>query len=108
MLKPVQQCTHCGAGLSIEDLRKPDCTYCGTVLPHHAQAAQHAQMIGQVMGQMMQHQPHINPYGDPFRAAHAQAAGVQKMVRTVAIVVGVVFALAVFGAVAIVLLVNAT
>jgi len=64
--KPVQQCTHCGAGLSLDDLRKPNCTYCGTVLPHHAQAAQHAQVVGQVMGQMMQQQGQLL---DQYRGA---------------------------------------
>lgn len=66
MYKPVQQCTHCGAGLSLDDLRKPNCTYCGTVLPHHAQAAQHAQVVGQVMGQMMQQQGQLL---DQYRGA---------------------------------------
>lgn len=66
MYKPVQQCTHCGAGLSLDDLRKPNCTYCGTVFPHHAQAAQHAQVVGQVMGQMMQQQGQLL---DQYRGA---------------------------------------
>jgi hypothetical protein len=54
------------AGLSLDDLRKPNCTYCGTVFPHHAQAAQHAQMASQVMGQMMQQQAVIQ---DQWRGA---------------------------------------
>jgi hypothetical protein len=55
----VQKCTHCGAGLSLDDLRQPDCKYCKTVFPHRAQAEQHAQMANQVMGQMMQQQAAI-------------------------------------------------
>lgn len=66
MYEAVQQCKHCGAGLSLEDLRKPNCTYCGTVFPHHAQAAQHAQVASQMMGQMMQQQAVIQ---DQWRGA---------------------------------------
>ena len=59
MYEPVQRCTHCGANLTLDDLRKPNCTYCGTVLPHRAQAEQHAQVVGQVMNQMMGQQAQI-------------------------------------------------
>lgn len=59
MYPPVQQCTNCGASLSLDDLRKPNCTYCGTVYPHHAQAEQHAQVVGQVMNQMMAQQAQV-------------------------------------------------
>ncbi len=59
MYEAVQKCTHCGAGLSLDDLRQPDCKYCKTVFPHRAQAEQHAQMANQVMGQMMQQQAQI-------------------------------------------------
>jgi predicted RNA-binding Zn-ribbon protein involved in translation (DUF1610 family) len=53
MYAPVQTCNHCGATLSLDDLRRADCPYCGTVYPHRAQAEQHAQVVGQMMGQMM-------------------------------------------------------
>jgi len=53
MYAPVQSCNHCGASLSLDDLRRADCPYCGTVFPHRAQGEQHAQMMGQVMGQLM-------------------------------------------------------
>lgn len=59
MYEAVQKCTHCGANLTLEDLRKPNCTYCGTVYPHHAQAAQHAAVAGQMMNQMMAQQAQI-------------------------------------------------
>lgn len=59
MYEPVQKCLHCGANLTLDDLRKPNCTYCGTVYPHHAQAAQHAAVAGQVMNQMMAQQAQI-------------------------------------------------
>lgn len=52
-MQPVQSCTHCGAQLSLDDLRKPNCPYCGTVYPHRAQAQQHAELVGQVVGQLM-------------------------------------------------------
>lgn len=59
MYQAVQKCTHCGANLTLDDLRKPNCTYCGTVYPHQAQAAQHAAVIGQVMNQMVGQQAQI-------------------------------------------------
>lgn len=66
MYEPVQKCTHCGAGLSLDDLRLPNCKYCKTVFPHRAQAEQHAQMANQMMGQMMQQQAAIQ---DQWRGA---------------------------------------
>ncbi|MBK8258465.1 MAG: hypothetical protein IPK82_38125 [Polyangiaceae bacterium] len=62
MYEAVQKCTHCGANLTLDDLRKPNCTYCGTVYPHHAQAAQHAAVAGQVMNQMMAQQAQIQAH----------------------------------------------
>lgn len=108
MYEAVQQCKHCGAGLSLEDLRRPNCNYCGTVFPHHAQAAQHAQMASQVMGQMMQQQAQVqdqwrgafgvgpmapppgapgSPYGDPMRMAQVQMAQAGAVSRTITMVV---------------------
>ncbi len=66
MYEPVQTCTRCGAGLTLDDLRAPNCKYCGTVFPHKAQAAQHAELAGQVMNQMMAQQAQIQ---DQWRAA---------------------------------------
>lgn len=68
MYQAVQKCTHCGANLTLDDLRKPNCTYCGTVYPHRAQAAQHAEVAGQVFNQMVAQQAQIqaswqNAYG---------------------------------------------
>jgi len=59
MYAPVQSCNHCGASLSLDDLRRADCPYCGTVYPHRAQAEQHAQAMGQMMGQVMQQALHM-------------------------------------------------
>lgn len=108
MYKPVQECTHCGAGLTLDDLRKPNCTYCGTVYPHHSMAAQHAQVMGQMMGQMMGQQAHIqnqwragfgvgpmppppgapgSPYGDPNLIAQAHFQQAQRMSRGIMMVV---------------------
>jgi hypothetical protein len=114
MYEAVQQCKHCGAKLTLDDLRKPNCTYCGTVYPHHAQAAQHAQVVGQVMGQMMHQQAQIqdqwrgafgappmggpvlpmvppgapgSPYADPMRMADAHMKHAAKTTRTMMVVV---------------------
>jgi hypothetical protein len=59
MYDSVQTCKHCGANLTLDDLRRTNCPYCQTVYPHHSQAAQHAQVAGQVMNQMMAQQAQI-------------------------------------------------
>lgn len=43
------RCTHCGSNLSAEDLHNASCTYCGTVLPHHAKAAEKAALVQQLL-----------------------------------------------------------
>ncbi len=67
MYEPVQKCTNCGAGLTLDDLRGSNCKYCGTVFPHKAQAAQHADMAMQVMNQVMAQQAQVQ---DQWRAAY--------------------------------------
>jgi hypothetical protein len=59
MSQGVQRCNNCGANLSLDDLRATNCKYCNTVFPHHAMAAQHAAMAGQVMNQMMAQQAQV-------------------------------------------------
>jgi hypothetical protein len=59
MYEPVQKCTSCGAGLALDDLRAANCRFCGTVLPHRAQAEQHAQLVGNVLNQMIGQQAEI-------------------------------------------------
>ncbi|HEY1694375.1 MAG TPA: hypothetical protein VGG39_19535 [Polyangiaceae bacterium] len=66
MYEAVQKCTNCGAGLTLDDLRGSNCKYCGTVFPHKAQAAQHADMAAQVMNKMMAQQAQIQ---DQWRGA---------------------------------------
>lgn len=112
MYEPVQKCTHCGANLSLDDLRLPNCRYCGTVFPHHAQAAQHAAMAGQVMALVVAQQAAIqdqwrggagvgpmpqgmpggpppgmvgpgSPYGDPSQMMAAQMAMAARMSRNI-------------------------
>jgi hypothetical protein len=39
------RCGHCGANLAPADLSQQACRYCGTVLPHHARAAQQAELV---------------------------------------------------------------
>lgn len=59
MYEAVQNCNHCGANLTLDDMRKPNCPYCGTVYPHHAQAAQHAELMSRMMGQLVANQAEI-------------------------------------------------
>ena len=40
-----------GRHLTLDDLRGTDCPYCHTALPHHAQAAQHAALVNQMLAQ---------------------------------------------------------
>jgi hypothetical protein len=130
MYEPVQKCTHCGANLTLDDLRGTNCRYCGTVLPHHAQAAQHAQVAGMVMNQMLAQQAQVqaqwrgafgvgappgppgapmmpppygapgSPYAPPMAMAEAHRAAATGIARTVTIVVviSVVGALMIAGA----------
>src|SRR5580704_8209659 len=102
MYEAVQRCNSCGAGLTLDDLRSPNCRYCGTVLPHRAQAEQHAQLAGQMINQMIAQQAQVqaqwragvvgsfqggpvmppppgapgSPYADPQRMAAMQMANV--------------------------------
>jgi hypothetical protein len=49
MNQPFQRCTQCGAALSLDDMRAPNCRYCGAVLPHYARAAEQAALVREVM-----------------------------------------------------------
>jgi len=64
--EPVQKCTNCGAGLTLDDMRGTQCPYCQVVYPHHAQAAQHAEMAGMMMNQVLAQQAQIQ---DQWRQA---------------------------------------
>lgn len=122
MYESVQNCQQCGANLSLDDMRKPSCPYCGTVYPHQSMAAQHANMVGQVLAQQgvptalnpHQHQPgpgQPGPYGagpqvggvpyQQYVQGHVDAAN--RMVK-MSLIVGLVITLAVFGAVIAILL----
>jgi hypothetical protein len=121
MFEAVQKCNGCGAGLTLDDLRSPNCRYCGTVLPHRAQAEQQMQANAQIMSQMMAQQAQVqnqwraaygagpvmppppgagapgSPYADPMRIAAAHAMQVGEVSRNISrmitmIVVGVVVA----------------
>ncbi len=43
------RCYTCGANLTPMDMAKINCSYCGTVLPHHARAAQQVAVVNQMM-----------------------------------------------------------
>jgi hypothetical protein len=47
------RCEHCGANLALEDMTRPNCPYCGHVLKHHAQAAEHAALVNKIMEQQI-------------------------------------------------------
>ena len=51
MSQSVATCEHCGAALSLDDLRGHDCPYCRTVLAHHARAAEQAALVNHMMAQ---------------------------------------------------------
>lgn len=114
MYEGVQRCNTCGANLTLDDLRSPNCRYCGTVFPHRAQAEQHAQLAGQMMNQMMAQQAALqdqwragyglgpmapspmmppppgspgSPYADPARLAAVQMANVGNLSRMITVIV---------------------
>ena len=47
---PVTNCGHCGANLSVEDMRQPTCRFCGTVLAHYARAAEKVAVVQALLG----------------------------------------------------------
>ena len=121
MYETVQVCKQCGATLSLDDMRKTNCPYCGTVYPHQSMASQHANMVNQVLAQ--QGVPNaMNPYqqgpgqpgpygagpqigGVPYNQyvqGHVNAAN--RMVK-ISLIVGLVITLAVVGVVGAVLMV---
>ncbi len=87
---PNPTCTNCGKNLTTDDLRRTDCAYCGTLLPHHARAAQQVAVVQQMLA--------VPPYVQPM-VVHYNQIGVQvadqanKTARTVVIAVVVVVAL---------------
>jgi hypothetical protein len=108
MYQTVQTCNHCGANLTLDDMRRTDCPYCKTVYPHHSQAAQHAQVVNQVMGQMMGQQAQVqdawraqfglgplppppggygNPYVHPHQVMQAHMAQAARTSRTIGLVI---------------------
>ncbi len=121
MYKTVQNCTNCGANLTLDDMRQPNCPYCQTVYPHKSQGQQHAEVVNQMMGNMMQQQAQVqnqwraaygappqpgpgmppgapgSPHGDPNQMVQAHMAHAQKMssriMWTVMLSIGGVFLL---------------
>jgi len=110
MYEAVQKCKYCGANLTLDDMRKTNCPYCGTVYPHHSQAAQHAEVVGQVMNQMVAQQAQIqnqwrgafgvgpmpmapppgmpgSPYANPNQLAQAHFAQAQQLSRRITLIV---------------------
>lgn len=102
---PLQRCAHCGANLSLDDLRGTTCRYCGTVLPHHARAAEHAAVVNQVLNQQFQARglapaSPVVPYqygappaphgAMPAVVAHNIDQSVRRSMATILIVVGVI------------------
>lgn len=49
MTVPTVSCTHCGKNFTTDDLRGTNCRYCGTLLAHHARAAQQVAVINQML-----------------------------------------------------------
>jgi predicted RNA-binding Zn-ribbon protein involved in translation (DUF1610 family) len=122
MYEAVQTCKHCGANLTLDDMRKTHCPYCGSVYPHHAMASQHANVINQVLQQQgmghiqISHQygggatpgnplAGVQMYGQPHQQyVQSHVDNAHKMVKTSLIIVGVVVLLMIFAAVAVVLI----
>lgn len=116
---PVQRCNHCGANLSLDDMRGTNCPYCSTVFPHHAQAAQHAVLVNQVLDQQLRQRGLTplsgaqqygvpptygappQPFANPMYMAQQVHTTVNKTIKMVLILttVGVAFSIAVVAAV---------
>ncbi len=50
-MNEVQRCASCGAGLTLDQMRRTDCPYCNVVYPHHARAVEQAALVNQIMAQ---------------------------------------------------------
>ncbi len=37
--------------MTLDDMTRPNCPFCGNVLKHHSQAAEHAVLVNKIMGQ---------------------------------------------------------
>jgi hypothetical protein len=105
MYQGVQTCKQCGANLSLDDMRKTHCPYCGTVYPHQAMAAEHAAVINQVWQQQgMGHVQMPQQYGggiqiggqsyDQYVQGHVNRA---NRIMMISLVAGLVIALLVTG-----------
>jgi len=126
-MNAVQRCGSCGAGLTLDQMRRTDCPYCNVVYPHHARAVEQAALVNQIMAQQAgglygapqqppitygvtpgpAQPPHMmgSPY-NPYNAYNANvmgAAGVQieravtRSLIGVFIAVGIVFVLMMAG-----------
>ncbi|HVH42604.1 MAG TPA: hypothetical protein VM925_09675 [Labilithrix sp.] len=49
MTVPTVSCTNCGKNFTTDDLRGTNCRYCGTLLAHHARAAQQVAVVNQML-----------------------------------------------------------
>lgn len=93
--QPLQACQRCGAGLSLDDLRLPNCRYCGTVLAHHAQAAEHAALVNRILQQQgvhhvqvpYQHGAPLPPVGMPAPYAQHVEQHLDQARRTMTVVI---------------------
>lgn len=116
---PNPACTNCGKNLTTDDLRRTSCAYCGTLLPHHARAAQQVAVVQQMLadrngngipdafeGLVQTGPPHGSApsYGHPPMHAHYNAIATQtaqqvqaatnRALRGILVVVVVFFVLA--------------
>ncbi len=72
-------CAHCGANLSLEDMKRPDCPYCRTALPHQARAAEHAALVNKVLEQRIGAQYPGMPPGQIPQIGYQYGAPMQPM-----------------------------
>jgi hypothetical protein len=49
MTVPTVACTNCGKNFTTDELRATSCRYCGTLLAHHARAAQQVAVVNQML-----------------------------------------------------------
>jgi len=121
MYEAVQNCKHCGAGLTLDDMRQTNCPYCGTVFPHHSMAAQHANVVNQVLQQQgaghvqISHQygggatpgnpmAGVQMHGQPYQQyVQGHVDNANKMVK-ISLIIAAAVSLLIFAVVAIVLI----
>lgn len=92
MTSPLYTCPHCGANLSLDQLRGTDCPYCRSAFPHHARAVEHAALVNQVMANNVAAFAFHAPIVPAVPVLHIQANAMNRINTAIAATVAIAIA----------------